>query len=102
MVEPATEAVGGDRLLAPLVRCSTMWQSGQSLCFSENQGRDPISMTASHQKKAPGDRYHVADGLRIAKKYHLPPDVTHSSLNIMDDRVDYIMIERKRPARARR
>jgi putative nucleotidyltransferase with HDIG domain len=77
MVEMATEAVGADRLLA---RAGALFHDvgkmTQPHLFIENQGNGPNPHDElAPQRSAEAILAHVAEGLRIAKRHRLPPDV---------------------------
>jgi putative nucleotidyltransferase with HDIG domain len=78
MVELATDAVGGDRLLA---RAGTLFHDVGKMAapayFIENQGQGPnIHDDLPPEESARAILAHVPDGQRIAKKHFLPPDVS--------------------------
>jgi putative nucleotidyltransferase with HDIG domain len=77
MVELAADAVGGDRLLS---RAGTLFHDigkmESSGHFIENQGQGPnIHDELPPAKSAEVIRGHVTEGIRIAKRHHLPLDV---------------------------
>jgi hypothetical protein len=77
LVEPAVEAVGGDRLLA---RAGTLYHDlgkiAQPFYFNENQGiGTSIHEHLSPEESAQAIIAHVENGLKIARKHHLRPDV---------------------------
>ena len=77
MVEMAADAVGGDRLLA---RAGTLFHDVgkmvQPQAFIENQGQGPnLHDTLPAAQSAEMILAHVPEGLRIARRHRLPPDV---------------------------
>lgn len=78
MVELATDAVGGDRLLG---RAGTLFHDLGKMehphFFIENQGQGPnIHDQLTAEESARAILAHVTDGLRLAMQHGLPPDVT--------------------------
>jgi cyclic-di-AMP phosphodiesterase PgpH len=78
MVEPATEATGGDRFLA---RAGTLYHDIGKVVrpelYKENETNGPSPHDGlSPEQSARAIVSHVAEGLKIARKHRLPPDVT--------------------------
>jgi hypothetical protein len=78
MVEAAVEAVGGEKLLA---RVGTLFHDVGKIVgplqFAENRiPGGPVLPALSPENRALAVVAHVADGLVLAKKHHLPRDVT--------------------------
>jgi hypothetical protein len=77
MVELAVDAIGGDRLLA---RAGTLFHDVGKMekpqYFIENQGHGPnLHDDLSPRDSARAILAHVPDGLKIARRHRLPPDV---------------------------
>jgi putative nucleotidyltransferase with HDIG domain len=77
MVELAVDAVGGDRLLA---RAGTLFHDVGKMenpqYFIENQGQGPnLHDDLSPRDSARAILSHVPNGLKIARRHRLPPDV---------------------------
>jgi len=77
MVEMATDAVGGDRLLA---RAGTLFHDVGKMVepqyFIENQGQGPnVHDSLTPEQSARAILAHIPEGLKIARKHRLPPDV---------------------------
>jgi putative nucleotidyltransferase with HDIG domain len=94
MVEPAVEAVGGERLLA---RAGTLFHDLGKIehpsLFPENAPPGAAPATLPHEERTQALLAHVADGVALARRHGLPRDVAafiaeHHGTTIVADESD--------------